>query len=234
MRIKKRLLIVVSVIILSACQGGNADKSLSLRQWVEVLTGFGSTTLNNEAQANEWLRVQMTPKPVPEGKSYEAEVSDLSETAASSFAINDRRLLRVEPSTSSFVFVVMKDKGSQPDLQDSQSDSEKPTSPRVQPFEMVMTDQERLRIIQSAMTRLSPRIQNAEPEIDLIQAEPQQIRYVGMMSTDDDSYGLVRVGSRVYRVIPEQRIGRGQWRIVKIESSRIHLMVDGRVKTYDK
>ena len=69
---------------------------------------------------------------------------------------------------------------------------------------------------------------------DLSQAEAQQIQYVGMMGTGSERFGLVRVGERVYRVVPDMRIGRGQWRVLQFDAAKMQVLINGQTVHYEK
>ena len=54
------------------------------------------------------------------------------------------------------------------------------------------------------------------------------------MQAGADTYGLVRVGSRVYRVVPDMRIGRGQWLVLKIDATQMQVLINGKTVHYGK
>ena len=69
---------------------------------------------------------------------------------------------------------------------------------------------------------------------DLSQADANQIQYVGMMEAGAERFGLVRVGERVYRVVPNMRIGRGQWRVLQMDVAKMQVLINGQTVHYEK
>lgn len=69
---------------------------------------------------------------------------------------------------------------------------------------------------------------------DLSQADMNEIQYVGMMDTDVERFGLVRVGERVYRVVPNMCIGRGQWRVLQFDAKKMQVLINGQTVHYEK
>ena len=89
-----------------------------------------------------------------------------------------------------------------------------------------------------ATTRPAPVAPESKPMAsstpDLSQAEHQQIKYLGLMSVGAEEFGLVRVGERVYRVTPNMPIGRGQWRIIRMDATAMQVLIDGQTVNYGK
>mgnify|MGYP003587051135 CR=1 FL=1 len=74
----------------------------------------------------------------------------------------------------------------------------------------------------------------ARVELELPQANLSQIKFLGVMQNQNEQFGLVQVGQRVYRVKPNEPIGAGKWRVISIDEARMQLKVKGKVVTYDK
>lgn len=74
----------------------------------------------------------------------------------------------------------------------------------------------------------------ARVELELPRANLSQIKFLGVMQNQNEQFGLVQVGQRVYRVKPNESIGAGKWRVASIDEARMRLMVKGKVVTYDK
>lgn len=73
-----------------------------------------------------------------------------------------------------------------------------------------------------------------ESEPNLEQVDMQQIQYVGLIQVSGERFGLVRVGSHVYRVTPNMRIGRGQWRILNVDAAQMQVLMNGKTVNYGK
>lgn len=73
--------------------------------------------------------------------------------------------------------------------------------------------------------------QGVHPEavaVDLMQARLPQMQYLGRLNYGHEVYGLIKVGGRVYRVVPGQSIGLGRWVVQSIEQRVLSVWVDGR------
>lgn len=81
---------------------------------------------------------------------------------------------------------------------------------------------------------VNPTVPQARTELELAQANVSQIKFLGVMRNADEQFGLIQVGERVYRVKQNEPIGAGKWRVASIDETRMRLMVNGKVVTYDK
>ena len=72
----------------------------------------------------------------------------------------------------------------------------------------------------------------SEPNLD--QADMQQIQYVGLIQVGGERFGLVRVGTHVYRVTTNMRIGRGQWRVLNVDVAQMQVLMNGKTVNYGK
>jgi Tfp pilus assembly protein PilP len=60
------------------------------------------------------------------------------------------------------------------------------------------------------------------------------MKFVGVIQNENQYFGLVQVGERVYRVQQNEAIGSGKWRVAAIDETRMQLVVNGKLVTYDK
>lgn len=74
----------------------------------------------------------------------------------------------------------------------------------------------------------------ADTALELNQADAQQMHYLGLMTVGTEQFGLIRVGERVYRVTPNMRIGRGQWRVVRLDATTMQVLINGQTVHYGK
>ena len=178
----------------------------------------------------QWLQAELQEERVTQTPP---EMNRLNEQLSSS----DRRLMRTADGTTliaDHVFLAVNDtaadKAATPPKNTARVEAAHATPPSLS-----KNVSDALLLGMQYPTSSKTEIQKAsEDEPDLSQAGAQQIKYIGLMQAGADTYGLVRVGSRVYRVVPDMRIGRGQWLVLKIDATQMQVLINGKTVHYGK
>ena len=201
-------------------QSANTSNQLSKSQ---VLRGYVGNTPQTPEQAKQWLNTELRQM---HGIHGQPEVSRLNQQLQNL----DRRLIRsigLDEQIPENVFTTV---GVAVEKKAAASSERTPKAPipnlnRYDRYDLGAAD------FGVLSPPLKPTVQIMP---DLSQAEAQQIQYVGMMETGSERFGLVRVGERVYRVVPDMRIGRGQWRVLQFDAAKMQVLINGQTVHYQK
>jgi Tfp pilus assembly protein PilP len=68
----------------------------------------------------------------------------------------------------------------------------------------------------------------------LTQATLADIHYQGMLHQNGQTWGVVRVGERLYRVSPQERIGKELWSVTQLTDQKLQLSANGKTHTLTK
>lgn len=222
--------------LLSACDSGVGQVASSPHkphvqapQWWLSLWGLSSQTgheaISDTAEkAQQWLALDM--------KSMHAQTQLEPSRLDEQLQNPDRRLARtVAPvdSSSPPVFVGLNAGSAKAVAPDEASTRLKERLMRVS--KRLLDDIESTRDVRPVQPLVKAGEQ-ATPELN--QADAQQIKYMGLMRVGETEFGLVRVGERVYRITPDMRIGRGQWRIAQMDARTMQLVINGQTVNYGK
>ncbi len=225
------------------------NKAHYLHVWVVValtlgnLTGCGLNQLSASAivaPAKNISAAAPVVSPIVDTRnSAQAWLQSLSERSASSANGTDAgsnnnhdvRLMRVDLSTADSVFVSMNSNNVSNDNTNASANVGKDT--KSDPT-LAWDTQTHMDSRGMGMLIPAPTQPTTPTPLELMDANPNQIKYLGAMRSGDESYGLVQVGARVYRVQPHDAIGAGKWPIIHIDSERMQLKVNAKVRVYDK
>ncbi len=173
------------------------------------------SSIDTPEQAQEWLNQQKlsahnSPTGVPNAPS----------------PISDRRLLHSDAQASSPVFIAMDPNPvGAPKNKLSDGTNAHDNSDALAVKELLISQ------AQMSTAHTEPK---APVAIDLAQANAAQMKFVGVIQNENQYFGLVQVGERVYRVQQNEAIGSGKWRVAAIDETRMQLVVNGKLVTYDK
>lgn len=201
----------------------SADASSSL-SWSQVLWGNIGNIPKTPEQAKHWLNTEThrihSIHTQPETSRLNQQLQNL-----------DRRLVRsvgLDERVSEQVFINVR-----APVQDKKASTTREQMPRAQLPQGSVYD---LGMDSSGVSNDSAQSMGVTVQTlsDLSQADANQIQYVGMMETGAERFGLVRVGERVYRVVPNMRIGRGQWRVLQMDAAKMQVLINGQTVHYEK
>ncbi len=219
-----RLGLMSLCLALLACGQPKSATAPGQPSWLQVLRGNVGNTPQTPEQAKQWLDTELHQM---HSIQVQPEISRLNQQLQN----QDRRLIRsigLDASISDNVFTAVSG-ASEKKISFAPERSSGTQAPRAKAYDLGVVD----------IGRVTPAAQpTAKPVAtiapDLSQADAEQIQYVGMIQTDTQYFGLVRVGERVYRVVPNMRIGRGQWRVLQLDATKMQVLINGQTVHYEK
>ncbi len=211
-------------LALFACDQSNSVTAPSQLSWSQVLWGSMAGIPQSPEQAKQWLAQEVKQVRTTQGQSENSRLSQQLQNL-------DRRLVRsvgLEQDIAEQVFTNLRDspknKGENP-LAEQRPTTQQPQSNW---YDLGTNNSGVL----NQASQFSGETLETTP--DLSQADAKQIQYVGMITTGLERFGLVRVGERVYRVEPNTRIGRGQWRVLQFDATKMQVLINGQTVHYEK
>lgn len=221
-RLRPTACLVLCALMLCACAptADNHNRSLLARWWA-LLTQRSNdpsadTLVHSVHEAQAWLRTQAQQAP-----SQSNNMGNTSLTA-------DRRLVRTAQKNLGQVFVMVNETGKNatPASANNPTTTLNPLNSLTEPT--VTADNLTL------PPTIMPPAANPTTTSTLAQANADQIRFLGLIQSGDERFGLVRVGEQVYRVRLHDKIGRGHWSVISLSPNQMQLSIQSKVTTYAK
>ena len=211
-------------LALFACDQSNSVTAPSQLSWSQVLWGSMAGIPQSPEQAKQWLAQEVKQVRTTQGQSENSRLSQQLQNL-------DRRLVRsvgLEQDIAEQVFTNLRDS--------PKNKGENPLAEQRPTTQQPQSNWYDLGTNNSGVLNQAPQFSEATAETmpDLSQADAKQIQYVGMITTGLERFGLVRVGERVYRVEPNTRIGRGQWRVLQFDATKMQVLINGQTVHYEK